>query len=1191
MKTLRNKTLRSKTTAVGVTLVLLLAIVASLVVMPFVNAQTWSISIQFTASSGLVRCEIWLDGVRNQSSYGNITLAVMYPGNTYWSYLGPYSTTNGRYDYTFTNWTNNGWYQFQYIVPPQGALPTNPATTDGKWYSDIVSFEALATVMCTVTPSTGLVSGEVRFNNVRRQTTFSNITLRVQTPGNTTWTNFGPYSSTSTGIINRYYSFAAGTGNYTFQYIVPPQDGLAYNTETSDGKWYSNMTGGIYGWSIYSGITTSWVVRGEVQYNQTYQTGQQFKDLTLAFKAPGDTTWTYITGIATLPTSGRVDYYFGGPAGTWTTEGTYTFQWIVPPQLNLTTNPATSDGKWYSDTVQLNWTKVTYKTYCFVGCVPNPVGVGQPTLIACGITQQLSDYTMSWFGITVTVTKPDNTTETLGPVKTDSTGATGLNFYPTVAGNYTLISHFPEQNNYQQRRSSSGSAGTVMNASDSLPFTLVVTDEPRPYYPNFALPTEYWTRPIDAQIREWGYIAGSSFYPSSEYQDAPESAHVLWAKRLGVEGLIGGASDALTTGLTATKQFILGGVLLYNRDPIDTVSEYYTKEVNASQPSAVTIAVDVRTGEELYRQNVSFNFLQIYNHISFDRMGCYPWAWSIDPNRNTTYSAYDPWTGAWAWNITNFPNYCTMSMGEIGEILCYNYSLVDQFMYVWNSSWLYMQGTTAMTESYNVWRTTQNGAVRGWQFNNTDADGKYFHMENVGPIGYPMGNISLPSGLTGSIVKVNWGHEAIGVDITDTTTRVWAFSLVRGKEGELLYDYKVNYAAPSVNPATTAGPIYVEGPVEDFVQLRYQAATMKYWAYSLKTGALLWSSENFDETKDGEHYLNHYSRDEKADYGMLFTTGRSGITYAYNFTTGLVWTHAAWGTNPQVDMTTKYASGIALMSDGKIYVSNGEPANVESVPRGAPFICLNATTGEEIWRANGMFRQSELGVCTIIGDSVIVMPNSYDQRVYAIGKGPSATTVSATAVSVPYNSPVMVKGTVMDVSPGTYDSGLGTYATKADMTGVNKTTWDSAMKLRFPNGVPAVSDESMSEWMKFVYKNLPRPADVKGVEVVISVFDSNNNYYPVGTTTSDGSGAFSFTFVPPNPGKYIVFAQFEGSNSYFGSTAETSILVEEPPVATPAPTPTPVPMSEAYFVPAITGIIVAIVAMGILLALLLLRKH
>src|SRR5512136_1821425 len=63
-------------------------------------------------------------------------------------------------------------------------------------------------------------------------------------------------------------------------------------------------------------------------------------------------------------------------------------------------------------------------TFAYVGAVPNPVGVGQETLIHVGITQYVAEY-YGWQGLTVTVTKPDGTTETLGPIKTDPTGGTG----------------------------------------------------------------------------------------------------------------------------------------------------------------------------------------------------------------------------------------------------------------------------------------------------------------------------------------------------------------------------------------------------------------------------------------------------------------------------------------------------------------------------------------------------------------------------------------------------------------------------------------------------------------------------------------------------------------------------------------------------------------------------------------------
>jgi hypothetical protein len=126
--------------------------------------------------------------------------------------------------------------------------------------------------------------------------------------------------------------------------------------------------------------------------------------------------------------------------------------------------------------------------------------------------------------------------------------------------------------------------------------------------------------------------------------------------------------------------------------------------------------------------------------------------------------------------------------------------------------------------------------------------------------------------------------------------------------------------------------------------------------------------------------------------------------------------------------------------------------------------------------------------------------------------------------------------------------------------------------------------------MGYVYQQQPRPADVTGVEVVLSVLDSNNNYYEVGRATSDANGFYSVAFTPQVPGKYTIYANFAGSKAYWGSSAETAINVEEAPAATPAPTPTPIPMSEMYFVPATIGIIIAIIVVGLLLFLLLRKR-
>jgi hypothetical protein len=149
----------------------------------------------------------------------------------------------------------------------------------------------------------------------------------------------------------------------------------------------------------------------------------------------------------------------------------------------------------------------TRKSYPFIDAVPNPVGVGEQVLIRTGILMPLGNVTEGWNNVTVTVVKPDNTTQTLGPFRTDSTGATFTTYIPDEVGTYKFTTNFP-----QQRVPStfldleSGTlviAGTVIQAGTSETIDLIVQSEPLPAYPGHALPSEYWSRPIDPQLREW----------------------------------------------------------------------------------------------------------------------------------------------------------------------------------------------------------------------------------------------------------------------------------------------------------------------------------------------------------------------------------------------------------------------------------------------------------------------------------------------------------------------------------------------------------------------------------------------------------------------------------------------------------------------------------------------------------------
>jgi signal transduction histidine kinase len=126
--------------------------------------------------------------------------------------------------------------------------------------------------------------------------------------------------------------------------------------------------------------------------------------------------------------------------------------------------------------------------------------------------------------------------------------------------------------------------------------------------------------------------------------------------------------------------------------------------------------------------------------------------------------------------------------------------------------------------------------------------------------------------------------------------------------------------------------------------------------------------------------------------------------------------------------------------------------------------------------------------------------------------------------------------------------------------------------------------------MEYVYMQQPKPNNATGVEVVIDVMDANGNYRNIGTTISDDSGFFTYTWTPDISGDYVVYASFCGSESYYGTSAETSFYASDP-AATPAPSDAPVQSTaDMYFVPAVAAIIVVIVVC-FAITILMLRKR
>jgi outer membrane protein assembly factor BamB len=369
------------------------------------------------------------------------------------------------------------------------------------------------------------------------------------------------------------------------------------------------------------------------------------------------------------------------------------------------------------------------------------------------------------------------------------------------------------------------------------------------------------------------------------------------------------------------------------------------------------------------------------------------------------------------------------------------------------------------------------------------------------------------------------------------TVTVTGISIAPGTEGDILFETTWESPAGWVEGSQVVE--WMAWSEEDMVATLFARERGENYGVDLETGELIWGP-----TTPRENYLNSLD-DTKSGarciaYGKLYSASVSGIVYCWDIQTGEhVWTYEVDDPYSEILWANTWWARPLFITDGKIYVGSYEHSPIDPRPRGAPFTCLDAETGEVIWRADGLFRQTRWGGRAIIGDSIIATMDTYDQRVYAIGKGPTKTTVSAPDNAQPLGTTVLIKGMVTDISPGTNDP---------------------ALTLRFPNGVPAIADEYMSEWMLHVYKQFALPECVEeggGVEVVLTTFDPNGNYYEIGRVTSSNTGMYMLSWEPPVPGTYYIMATFEGSEGYYGSYAETAMGVTEAPSPAQAIEPEP----------------------------------
>jgi outer membrane protein assembly factor BamB len=782
-------------------------------------------------------------------------------------------------------------------------------------------------------------------------------------------------------------------------------------------------------------------------------------------------------------------------------------------------------------------------TYAYIFVAPNPVGVGQNVFVVFWIDKlpptAQGGWGDRWHDFKVEVTKPDGSKQDLGTFTSDPVGGGYTMYMPDTVGTYYFQFSFPGQtlageNLFPGQTAGIESIGDYYEASTSEKVPLTVQQDLIPEPPTYPLPTEYWTRPIEGQNTDWWTIASNwlgspqikwKFQPDGI---APNSAHIMWTKPLQVGGVVGGSYTSVP-GMT-----FYGGLAYEGKftNPIIMNGKlYYDTPLSNDANDGPFICVDLLTGETLWENpDISPSFGQLYDYQTPNQHGVIPngYLWSTNFG-----DAYDPITGDWLFSLTDVPR-GTEVYGPNGEIVRYVLNYAGRWLALWNN--------TAVPE---LWGGETGSSAWQWRPLGKTANASTAYQWKVTIPDLPgLGTPAILAVIPGDLV---FGTSTSGRwDFEQYPYTLWAISLKPDSRGELLWIK--NYTAPP-------GIIMLHGLAdsETHIYALREKETMRWWGISMDDGSVLWGPT------PSENPLDFYSKmgvnEAMVAYGRLYTSSYGGVARCYDLKNGAL----LWNYSEPTGLATAWPNwplSMGAIADGKVYLFSTEHSPDAPPYKGSSIRCVDAFNGEELWTMMGWGSGGHAARAAFaVADGYLLYLNCYDMQIYCLGKGPSATTVTASPSVVNDGSSVIIQGRVTDESAGT------------------KQTEQAG---RFPNGVPAIADADMSEWMEYVYMQKPIPADATGVPVTLDAIDPNGNFVHIGRVTSDMSGFYSYKWKPENEGKYTIIATFEGSDSYYCSYAETAIGVD------PAPAPAqPIEPEEPTEAPLITTEVAIIAAVAV----------
>jgi outer membrane protein assembly factor BamB len=799
-----------------------------------------------------------------------------------------------------------------------------------------------------------------------------------------------------------------------------------------------------------------------------------------------------------------------------------------------------------------------------VGVSPTLVGLGQSVLINIftypaptgptyyaqslvpGLTGGFSD-------ISCTITDPDGVEDTFMPVdetllscginipgQAQIVGSLQFRYKPTKVGEYSVTASFPGKT-YTTAEQYPNMNDTVYYEPSSTPeattFTVqqdIVLSGQLNGYPWSPLPNDYWTNPVSTNNREWAAISGDWTQapgelayittPYNQYSTSPNSSHIVWANQVAISGLVGGAYGSLAYNSVGGLFGTFGNIVLNGRIYQNGGTGYFD-------------CIDERTGEKLFSApgsvTIGWHYSQtgtafqgLSNMLNEGGIQALLWGgWSVFGSSDT-WTAYNPFDGTVVRTLVNAPT-------NLDEV---QWTDGDNVVWCTQSPGFNMGG---MNPGFNNTRPLQNDYENliKWDYSkvigNDWSTGIVWNVSvtednEVGPgdngfFGFRA--FPFPAANVVIVRSHNANQYMAGYDYT-TGAKLW-------KNNATILDIGVT------DP--TGGP---DGPI-----IMIDGATHSYVAYDVNTGNEIWRASG------GEYpwgVIPAYEYVTNVTGRAFYYGSYDGHVYAVNVDTGKpIWTSDYVGAlDESIYGNQAFGYGLAAGADNRLYFSTATVYNLEPRTRFHLLVCIDETTGHFIWKL-------PIGVSpTAIANGYLVGLDFDNGIQYCIGKGKTETTVIAPLNTVAAGTAVLIQGTINDMSPG-------------------------------KPSTPAVADSDMAEWMDYLYGQnatlLNNPPKPDGVPIRLSAIAPNGDVIELGTVTSDSGGMFKKMWTPETEGAYTIYATFDGSDSYWGSYAETALgVVEAPSQGQPE---TEEPSAEAPAFPTTEVAIVAAVAVVAVVAI------